>query len=499
MTNRYQSTKKYGNVFLGIGSALLCACLLAACGSRQDSELSISIIDRPSAIFNSGGASFSPASGLVRQSVAQGLISYDATGQILPGLAQRWIVTDDGQSFIFRIDKLTWENGRNVTAEQVAAALTRRLKMARQGPLKADLTEIRDIRAMTDQVLEVRLTAPKPDLLKLLALPEFGIDRNGLGTGPLKGERKNRRMVLVHSQAGSESGEDAPSDDEPPALTVRSESAAKAIARYRMDYADIVLGGRFQHLPLLDAADINRNDIKIDPVVGLFGLMFVENTGFLSENTNREAVSMAIDRTRINRSLNLDGAARTNKIIPDYIENFTSNVGEPWADLDIATRQSLARRRVEGWVATNGEVAPLRIALPSGPGSDLLFASIGSELERIGLKARKVDMSASADLRLVDEVAAYNKPVWYLNQLSCIRRTVCDSDGSALVVQAKQTANLAERARILAQAETDMTDFHSFIVLGEPIRWSLVRGEPQGFSLNAWGYHPLWEMLSVTK
>ena len=37
---------------------------------------------------------------------------------------------------------------------------------------------------MTDRVLEIRLRAPRPNLLQLLAQPEFALVRNGQGSGP---------------------------------------------------------------------------------------------------------------------------------------------------------------------------------------------------------------------------------------------------------------------------------------------------------------------------
>ena len=39
---------------------------------------------------------------------------------------------------------------------------------------------------MTDRVIEIRLIAPRPNLLPLLAQPEFAILRAGQGTGPFR-------------------------------------------------------------------------------------------------------------------------------------------------------------------------------------------------------------------------------------------------------------------------------------------------------------------------
>jgi peptide/nickel transport system substrate-binding protein/oligopeptide transport system substrate-binding protein len=103
----------------------------------------------------------------------------------MPAIAERWIVTDDGLSYIFRLRDGTWPDGTPIDAPSVAAAL-RRARAALAGTaLGLDLAPIDEIRVMTDRVVEVDLSAPLPDLLTLLAQPELGLPRTRLGSGPL--------------------------------------------------------------------------------------------------------------------------------------------------------------------------------------------------------------------------------------------------------------------------------------------------------------------------
>ncbi len=62
--------------------------------------------------------------------------------------------------------------------------LKRRLAGSSGNPLKDTLGAVDDIVAMTDRVIEIRLRAPRPNLLQLLAQPEFAFVRNGAGSGP---------------------------------------------------------------------------------------------------------------------------------------------------------------------------------------------------------------------------------------------------------------------------------------------------------------------------
>jgi len=49
-----------------------------------------------------------PEDAVLLQNVAQGLVRFDASGNIVGGLAERWNVSDDGLSYIFRLASAQW-------------------------------------------------------------------------------------------------------------------------------------------------------------------------------------------------------------------------------------------------------------------------------------------------------------------------------------------------------------------------------------------------------
>src|SRR5687767_5165445 len=83
--------------------------------------------------------------------------------EIGPALAQSWIVSDDGLRYTFRLRRTSWADGSRVTAGQVVARLRAALSRASRNPLKPSLGAISDIMAMTDEVLEISLTGPRPN------------------------------------------------------------------------------------------------------------------------------------------------------------------------------------------------------------------------------------------------------------------------------------------------------------------------------------------------
>src|SRR3546814_6795119 len=84
-----------------------------------------------------------PAAQLMIGATGQGLVAFDAQGEIEPALAERWIVEDEGKSYIFRLRKATWPDGEEITAEQVARILSSRVKVSARSSLRTDLQSVR--------------------------------------------------------------------------------------------------------------------------------------------------------------------------------------------------------------------------------------------------------------------------------------------------------------------------------------------------------------------
>ena len=115
--------------------SLLLACSAAACDPKERGKTEVTVIgaDAPAVVDPASGPLTEPQAVLL-SNVAQGLVRFDASGQIVPGLAERWNVTDDGMSYIFRLQAGQWANGRKITAEQVARLLRRQIAGAGARP-----------------------------------------------------------------------------------------------------------------------------------------------------------------------------------------------------------------------------------------------------------------------------------------------------------------------------------------------------------------------------
>jgi peptide/nickel transport system substrate-binding protein len=421
---------------------------------------------------------------LLTDATAEGLVRFDAAGQVEPGLAERWIVIDGGRSYIFRLREATWSDGRPIDAPQIARMLARQAGPRSRNPLAPFLTAVDSIVAMTPQVIELRLARPRPDLLKLFAQPELALVRRDpvAGSGPLRVVSGGRTPLLrpMPDPMQRADGERETSDAD---VRFIGERAAKAVARFVAGEADVVAGGSFADWPLVEAAGPRRREVRIDPAVGLFGLAIVNRDGFLADPANRTAVNQAMDRAGITAAVSATWEA-TDRLLPDGLDSAAPPHVADWTLLTLAERRIAARARIAAWP---GGPVGLRVALPAGPGATRLWGAIAGSLSAVGITATRVGMREPADLRLVDAVAPYDNARWYL-------ATACRPCGAVAAERldaARTAATLGERALRTAEADAALDADVAFIPIARPFRWSLVSRRATGWQPNARAWHPL--------
>ncbi len=482
---------------VGVVALVLAA---SACSRRGHGPLAIALIGDRTAL-QASGPRLSPAARTLRAATVEGLVAFDAEGRIVPAIADRWIITDDGQSYIFRLRDGTWPGGARITSETAAEALRKALAALKNTALGLDLAPIEQVRVMADRVIEIDLAAPMPDLLTLLAQPELGLPYARRGSGPMAVGRKGNAAIL--SLIPPEKRGLAPQDGF--ARTVRNlvvdfAAPAAAVQRFNDGNADLVLGGRLDSLPLAEATTLSRGNIQLDPVIGMFGLLVESEDGFLADAPNREALALAIDRDALIAAFNIGGWQPTTRVVAAGVEDDAGTVGERWVGVAMEQRRTLAAERVAKY-KLGGKPAPvLRIAAPDGPGSRLVLDRLTNDFDAIGVVVVHVAEDKPADLRLVDATARYGRAAWFLNQLACaVHKPACNAAGDALLAQARAAKDLRERARLLGEAEAEITGANAFLPIARPLRWSLVRSGVTGFAPNPWGWHPLPPLAVIPK
>jgi len=473
------------------GAMLAALLLLAGCREAETGPVRVVAIGPQPFLVNPNREPVTPASALLLGTVAQGLVRFDAAGEIEPALAQSWIVSDDGLRYTFRLRRTLWARGERVTAKQVVERLQATIARNSRNPLKPALGAIEQIEAMTDQVLEIRLRSPRPNFLQLLAQPEMAIIANNEGTGPYRmGGIADGALRLIPPPRDEDAGV---GEERPPEIHLRAEPAAVAIARFALGEADLVTGGTLAEVPMLAAAELPDGAAVYDPARGLFGLTFARTDGPLEDPGFRHALNMAVDRDAILARFNTPMLQPRLSLLPQRIAVLPAPAFPDYAALPFPARRETAARIVAD--IADVERPRVRVAMPPGPGYRILFAHLRRDWRAIGVEAVAVAPGTGADLRLIDEVAPADLPSWYLLHFVCGASAVCDPVIDQLLESARSAVAPTERQALLAEADRRLVAGAAFIPIGQPVRWSLRSQRLNGFRANPFALHAPIELI----
>ncbi len=448
------------------------------------------------------GVRLSPAGQHIRAATSEGLVAFDSSGKIVPRLAERWHVSPDGLYYTFKLRDASWQSGEPITAEDVRVILRNTIGQLDGTSLGLDFAKLTEIRAMTGRVIELRLSSPMPEFLRLLAQPELGLLRLGKGSGPMTLEEvEGSDAVTLLALPPEDLGFPARRDwaDFTRQLTLQAIPAESAINQFSDGKIDLLLNGKLSHLPLAELGPLSRGTVQIDPTQGLFGLAFLTSDGLFSDPARREALSMAIDREALIQPFGLAGWQQTSLIVPPDLGAGEGGFEPRWGDMDLEARRLVASERISDWKATSGDNASVRVRLAKGPGNDQLFEQIKRSWSSIGVSAVRVYGDKEADLELRDRIARYLSPRWFLNQFNCgLRAGLCSPQVDELVASTLQIRDPLTKRQVLADAHDALLMEEVYIPFGSPIRWSLVRGSIAAYETNPWGIHPLFPLSQST-
>ncbi len=185
-----------------VSGLLTCVLILAACNrlGGQSEEIALRVTapatlpDGRSLLRRGNGAEpetldphkaqSTTSSGILRD-LYEGLVSESADGALVPGVAERWEISEQGFVYTFYLRKdAKWSNGEPVTAEDFVYSLRRSVNPATGSSYSEILSPILNasdvitskqapealgVEALDDHTLRIRLKAPTPYFIGLLA------------------------------------------------------------------------------------------------------------------------------------------------------------------------------------------------------------------------------------------------------------------------------------------------------------------------------------------
>lgn len=249
--------------------------------------------------------------------IREGLVTFDAAGELVPGQAESWEVLDNGTRYRFHLrPDLQWSNGDVLLADDFVRAWHRAFTPATaaatagllKGVLNApeilggskDVTTL-GITAVDPRTVDIELSSPAPWILEILAHPvSYPLHAQGIGdprVAPVNGpytisDWAPRASILLQRNPRFHSAD---------AVRLESveyfpiEEPAAELARYRageLETTETIPAGRFAWL-----AENMPDDLRVHPYLGSFWLgLNLRHPPLGRSRELRQALSLAINR-----------------------------------------------------------------------------------------------------------------------------------------------------------------------------------------------------------
>ena len=169
--------------------------MIVATGAMAKSDITLAMQLEPPHLDPTSAAAGAIDS-VLYSNVFEGLTRFASDGSIIPGLAQSWVISDDGMTYTFKLaEGVTFHDGTTMDAEDVKFSLDRARAEDSANAQKALFASIGDVEAVDASTVKITLSAPNGSLLFNLAwgdavivAPESieNIKQAPVGTGAFK-------------------------------------------------------------------------------------------------------------------------------------------------------------------------------------------------------------------------------------------------------------------------------------------------------------------------
>jgi oligopeptide transport system substrate-binding protein len=460
----------------------------------------------------------------------EGLVVQDPKGDVAPGVAERWSVSEDATTYTFKLRaNAKWSNGDPVTANDFVFSFQR----IQDPNLKSQYAEVLypiknaeevntgklpvnqlGVKAIDRTTLEITLKAPTPYFLQLLThttgLPVSAKAVTEIGNDWVKPGKmvSNGAYMLadVKPQAFIRLAKnphywDATKVTIDTVVFDPSEDRATVLKRYRAGEFDIVTD-----LPIDQLAWLKQNmpkELRIAPYAGVYYYTFNVTKPPFNDVRVRQALAMAVNREVLVEKITLAGELPAYGFVPEGTANYTSQK-VAWAKTNQAARDAEAIKLMTA--AGYGPRKPLKFKLNYNTSENhkKIVVAIAAMWKKLGVEVELVNTEAKvhfATMRQADFemartgwIADYNDAQNYLflSQTSTKQQNYArfsNPEYDKLMDQASVTSDAAKRAELLQQAETILLKELPVLPLYFYVSKNLVSTKVKGFQDNPFDVH----------
>ena len=334
--------------------------------------------------------------------LCEGLVTLDASGNVVAGAAETWTLSDDGLKYSFQLRQgLVWSNGEDLTANHFVAGFQRTLAPELASTYGFLLHSVRNakevalgslppsslgVSAPDPQTLVIELDSPAPHFLAVLAMPvafpflagpPTGGDKLAdpqpfVGNGPFllddwtPGHRiRLQKNPLFH---------DADSVHIDTVEYYAIQDLLSELNMYRAGELDItasVPGANVEELRVS-----RESELQIAPSLAIYYLAFDLSEAPFDDVALRQALSMAIDRRALVDVIGR-GEQPAYGLIPDGVSAYTPSRYD-WQSLGDAERRSEARRIFESSQHHGDESLQLKLTYDVGDVHEKVALAVSS-------------------------------------------------------------------------------------------------------------------------
>jgi oligopeptide transport system substrate-binding protein len=295
--------------------------------------------------------------------VREGLVTFDAGGELAPGVAETWDVSEDGRVYRFGLRAgAAWSNGDPVVAADFVRAWRRAVAPASAARTAGLLGAVENaatilsgtadpvslgIRAVSERQLEVRLERPVPWFPEILAHPvSYPLHAESIGQpreAPVNGayrfaEMIPRAMIRLRANPHFHAARDVRIET---VEYLPIEDPASELSRYRageLDITETIPAGRYAWL-----RENMGSELRVHPYLGTFWLGINLRKAPLRDSPDlRRALTLAVDRDTLVRVVLGAGELPAWSIVPPGLQGY-----EPQriaaVGIDQRDREKLAR------------------------------------------------------------------------------------------------------------------------------------------------------------
>ncbi|HEV7416610.1 MAG TPA: ABC transporter substrate-binding protein [Tianweitania sediminis] len=441
-------------------TALVLASGTAAFAARTDLVLGM-VLEPPHLDPTAGAAA--AIDEIVYSNVFEGLTKIGPTGEVAPGLAESWTISDDGKEYTFKLRSgVKFHDGTEFNADDVKYSLERAIAPDTVNAQKALFAQIDNVEVVDPTTVKVTLKQPQGAFLYNLGWGDAvivgeesaaGNKEKPIGTGPFRFENWARGSSVTLTKSPDYWGE-------PVALE-------KAQFRFIPDAAAAVpalLSGdvqAFPNAPVGDALEQIKGDSRLKVVIGS-----TEGETILSMNNQKAPFDNKLVRQAISYALNRE----------DIIAGASNGLGTPIgshfaphnpAYVDLVGTYSHDLEKAKALLAEAG-ASNLNVTLkmPPPPYARQGGEIIAAELSQIGINVELIPVewaqwldqvfkNKDFDLTIIshvepNDIDIYSRPDYYIGYQN--------PEFNKLIEELNVTSDQAKRNELYGQAQKMLSE-----------------------------------------